>query len=605
MGLGVATAAGLAAWTEGLTPWLLVLATVAAVTLALGQRTSWPFAAAGAPALLLAGYAVLLRLAPLTGMGLAATGAVALTVTAVVPIALLARQGVLRVPHRRAVVVGALVIVVPVLLMAALGPVLGATGWGPTWAMKNDAVWNMVTARQLLGDGGVAAARPNSSPLTAGLIAMAAAVGRGGLAARELLGHDVRRAAELWLLVVHAACALAALVALRTTRGSTPTLRATAAVVTGLAAMSWYVVGFAFQFGFYNSSLALMLLLGAWLAWLESREAPVVAAVVLAAATIALLATWAPLAVIPLALAAVVLVRNVRDLVRNPSFRWAWWAGAIAAVGAYGALVTLGDLQREGAALAVDGGIQPVSSHHVAIVTIVTGLVLLLHALRERSAHRLIGAVTVVVASVAGIGYLVLQRTGAGANPWGYYPVKMAWSVCCLLLVLLLASAHSVLGPRRFARVEAVIRPARLESVLAGLCAAAVAGVLMIQVPMPGFRAVLPLAGVARGTGIAAGAARARDLFAVAEDGVPTIAARYHGRTTDKFLNAWLLQLESESSDDPIRHFSYVMDPESEAQVCSAIRTWGVPVTVRTTDPGLEAGLRAECSDARFTVVRG
>ena len=66
------------------------------------------------------------------------------------------------------------------------------------------------------------------------------------------------------------------------------------------------------------------------------------------------------------------------------------------------------------------------------------------------------------------------------------------------------------------------------------------------------------------GTGLAADPWRANAAFDAATDGSPTIVARYHeSPTTDRFVNGWLLQLESVRSDEHIRAFSYMLDPET------------------------------------------
>src|SRR5690606_16138257 len=159
------------------------------------------------------------------------------------------------------------------------------------------------TARMMIGDGGLDAdAHPNSSPLTAGLIALAAAPGRES--ASLMLEHDVTRMAQLWFLAALAGTVLAGLVGLRATQMASAGIRIGAAVVSALVASSWFVWGFALQFGFVNATIALVVMLAAWLAWLEARVAPILGSAVLSLAAVAMLATWAPLAAVPGVLAA-------------------------------------------------------------------------------------------------------------------------------------------------------------------------------------------------------------------------------------------------------------------------------------------------------------
>jgi hypothetical protein len=96
-------------------------------------------------------------------------------------------------------------IVLPLLCvpaLALLGVAMTTVGTGDLeWAMHNDAVWNLVTTRMLIADGGLdAIAHPNASPLTPGLLSIAAAVGRDAVLPQDLLRHDVGAFAAFWLI---------------------------------------------------------------------------------------------------------------------------------------------------------------------------------------------------------------------------------------------------------------------------------------------------------------------------------------------------------------------------------------------------------------------
>ena len=67
---------------------------------------------------------------------------------------------------------------------------------------------------------------------------------------------------------------LAALIGARSVHGGTRTARIVAAVITGLIPLSWFTFGFAVQFGFYNATVAFVLLLAAWLSSLETGVSP-------------------------------------------------------------------------------------------------------------------------------------------------------------------------------------------------------------------------------------------------------------------------------------------------------------------------------------------
>lgn len=596
----LAVAGGLSAlwWAVGISPWPLVIVVVLAGALVIGQRASWPFAIAGSLIVVLAFLAILLRVAPFTGLGLSGAVGLAMALGIAGYLVVLARVRDPRLPHRRALLVGAPAVAVPVLIVVVGGPIALALGAGPTWAMHNDAVWNLMTARFMIEDGGLRADQhPNASPLTGGLIAVAASVGRGAVGAQDLLRHDVSRMAELWLLVVLAGATLAGLIGLRSTHSAPRPLRVVAAVATALIPLSWFVVGFAFQFGFVNASLSMLILLASWLAWLETRVAPLLGSSILSLATVAMLATWAPLAAVPGALAVVALFSRLSVLVRQRGPALVWWAIAAAPVPIYAVVVTLADLRREGAALAVEGGIHALDPLHVTIIGAVATLAVVFYALRTRAPHVLLGFGIVAVASAIGLAYLMLQRVNAGVPYWGYYPVKMAWMVCSLLLVITTAALLASVAEFRGRRVASVLATASVGLLI---------GTLMMQTPPawgPRWAHLLPFVDIVTGTGVASSPDQARELFAIAEDGQKDMAVRLIDPGTDRFLNSWLLQLESDDALDPIRHYSYLLNPEDDAQVCEAIRVWGGDVRVHTSDPRLDERLARLCPDADVTVV--
>lgn len=592
----IAVALGVVLFATGVSPWVAPLAVLFTLTLAIGQRTSWPFALAAAVIAELALVALVLRFTPAVGLSLVGGAAIMFGLLGAIGIAVLVRLRAHRFITRRELRVVLPLIAVPALaiaVVAAHGVLAGIL----EWAMRGDAVWNLVTARMLIADGGLdAVAHPNASPLTPGLLAITAAVGRDVVPAAELLRHDVGRFATFWLAATAASALLAALIGARSVHGASRTARVAAAAVSGLLPFTWFMFGFATQFGFYNASLTILLLLASWLAWLETRVAPVAGAAGLSLAAVALLATWAPVAIIPFALAVFALLSRLGSLRGGGLARRRLWLLALAAapVPLYAVVVTLPDLRREGAALAVDGGIFPLQPVHVAIVVIVALVVSTVAALHLHQRHALRGLVIVLVAAAAAGAYLLWQRAGE-PTLWGYYPVKFAWLVCALLLVVLTAAVLAELAGLRGRRWTAA-------GVL-GL-AAALPLTLMAQVPPTTDRAVSVLTPIAIATqrGVAAGEPAATRLFALSEPGRRTLALSYLGETGDRFLNSWLLQLESTDASDPIRVYAYLLDPADEAQACDAVRTWGGPVRVVTSDPTLPERFADGCAGADAVV---
>ena len=585
---------GVVLFAAGVTPWLAPAAAVFCVTLAIGQRTSWPFALAAGVIVTTTATALIVRFTPGWGIGLVVGSAILFGLIGGAGLIGFTAARQPRLVGRRALRVGFPVLAVPVGLMAVVGAMTLASG-NLEWAMHNDAVWNLVTTRIMVEDGGLdAIAHPNPSPLTPGLLAMAIAVGRSGVAAGDLLAHDISRFASFWLLATLTAALLAAMIGARSVHGGARAARITAAGVTAVIPISWFTFGFAAQFGFYNATLALVLLLATWLAWLEARTVPVAAATVLSLATVALLATWAPLAFVPVALAATAVVTR---LVTPPRGRagirgLALAVIAVSPVAVYVVAVTLPDLRRDGAALAVDGGIMPLQLSHVAVIATVTLGVAVLNAVQRNQVHQLVGVMVVCAAGAVAGGYLMWQRAGT-ASLWGYYPAKFAWLLVSLLLVVLAAA---------LAGEMAGLRARRLATAGTAIVAIAVPASLMWLVPPDRMSSALTPVAIAAGTGVAGGAPAAQTLFELAEPGERTLALSYLDPSTDRFLNSWLLQLESRTAEEPIRYYSYVLDPTNEEQACDAVRAWDAPVRIVTSDRTLPERFAALCDDADFTV---
>ena len=612
-GLGIAGAVGLLAWLLGWTPWLLVLATLVAVALAVAQFANIRVGITASILAVLGSYAVLIRLFHRFGLGFSLLGALFLTLVIVGALLVLIRQhrsGWLVLPRRNTALTAAALLLVALLVEAVWIPWQTARGYGPVWAMHGDALGQMLKIRQIFTSGGVnVAVDQNSSPLTSALMAMAAVVGRSGLGPQGNMAHDVVRFAELWALMIFATAILAALITWRATiKSNSLPLRIGAVIVAALLPMTWYFSGFALIFGFYNSTLTLLILLGAWHIWLESsRVNPVLTVGLLSLATIALLATWAPLALIPAGLAALVFIltllrwRDAGTLAMQSA-----WPLIIAAlpIPLYGFLVTLRDFAYEGDALAGDGSIMPVPGWHTFWVLVVAALAVAFAAAATREWYLLWGLGIVYFTGLAGLVFLVWQRVAAGfpfppnePREWGYYPIKMAWALTSFLLVIGLAAIFGALTRS----VESV-----LVTSLKGLLAVAVVWALMMQIGP--WRLFFTPFDIIRALPASPAEApwRANLVFAVDEPERATILVRYAETPefpdADRFANSWLLQAFTIINTDPMRGFASWLNTHDDDNVCDAILNWNRPVTVLTTDVELEQRLRAICPQADFTV---
>jgi hypothetical protein len=378
--------------------------------------------------------------------------------------------------------------------------------------------------------------------------------------------------------------------------------------------LTWYFAGLAFAFGFFNSTVTLVILLVAWCLWLAQDEAPpLLVAGLLSLTTVALLATWAPVAVIPAGLTILVLFRALRLILAAPSVRgWLLWVLVALPVPLYGLLVTLQDFGEQGDALAVEGGIPPMRTSHLFLVAGFATLVVLARCWQVRQWRLLGGLVTVLAASVALLAVLVFLNTRVGMPGWGYYPIKAAWAVTSLLLLVGLSTLFAVLLDLKIYGV--------LQA-LGGMVGLVLVGVLMLQYSYQpvGVRNFLAPIEVLRSSGPASGPWRANILFdsyrrdhltiLALEDArwmVPDQVVPGDGRA-DRTANFWLLQVHpgaglpgSEVND--MRIHAYTLDPRSVPGICATMRDWNQPVEVLTVDWHLEQELRDYCPDLTFTV---
>lgn len=464
---------------------------------------------------------------------------------------------------------------------------------GFSWAMHEDAVWNTVSARFMVADGGFnAAIHPHSSPLTAALMASQMAFGRGAVPSADLLLHDSMAFGNLWLLFVIIASVLACVAVARFVPNRHPRWQLFLAAAAALLPWSWYVAGWSFDLGYLNASLSVVILLGAWIAWREGREQPVVVSFALALSTTALLATWAPLALMPLALLAVHSLDIVRS--RNRTH-------LIAAICAWGVvvtyvvLVTLRDFARESTALSFDGGMFNYPSWLFAltlVAVVVTALVL--GAKRSTDRPLMFGVLSVSVASAVAVAYLLFQRRGA-ETLWGYYPAKMGWISSILLVVLFLG-----VGTRLAARIGRTDRR-RVAFVAVAL---ATAGILCCVQPPSRFDVFSPL-NLVTASGIARHNALVPVVSELASPGTKNVVYNWSTPDGDTFTDLWLLQLPSVTGAEPLRTYAYYVATSQLESVCEVDRVWGASVKVHTTEERLESLLNETCPDNGLTVVVG
>jgi hypothetical protein len=591
--IAVAVAGGLGivlAFT-GLSPWLLWASAWAALVLALSTAMPVVLAVAGAFVFPMALWVVLARVLQPVPVGLDLKAHVVLVVLFALALGLAWRRRAL-LPSidgrmRRALFALAPVstIVLALVIYTQAFPVRGVA-----WAMHNDSVWNTVATRLMVMDEGVdVAAHPNVAPGVSAMMSAATSAGRSGLPADAVLLHDLQLQSQFWLLAMLATAVLVGLAVAARIRRMRPLPAVVAVVAATLLPFSWFVAGNAMQFGFINSTLALVLLLAAWIAWERLAVSPWGALAVLSASIVMMLATWAPLAVIPLGLTVVALFRLGRAWWSDLRAR-GWLALILVAlpVPAYGLAITLGDLAREGDALGSNGGIFPVSPTSIVVAFAALLFAATVRGVLQSAWSDVIGAVVVIAASTLALAYLLVQRLDADFL-WGYYPAKFGWVVMAFAIIVFTVVLASTIdaAPRR-------------QPLLASVAAVLVIA-FMTLVP-PNRATFLPLASVAGLGPLAVDETTVNTLLELFDDDQHRLVASLHGNSSDRFVNNWLIQLGTRDGAEPVRAFAYDLDPTSPSRLCEAATAWNGDVEVFTADPDLVEALDS-CSAVSDVIV--
>ena len=206
-----------------------------------------------------------------------------------------------------------------------VSPVLGALGWVGTsvaaqfvpgaarlsWVMNGDGFNNLFYSNVILSARGLALGQSeNPVPLPASLLALAMSPGRATIPDRTQLAHDLASLTVVWTIILAATCILTGAVVASAIPKRYPQAVAVASALGSLLPLTWYAAGLPAQWGYFNANVVMPILLATWLAFLASRRFPVTALVVLSGLTTLVLATWAPLVLVPGALGIVILVKH-------------------------------------------------------------------------------------------------------------------------------------------------------------------------------------------------------------------------------------------------------------------------------------------------------
>ena len=581
----------------GITPWILVIVFASLSFRAFADKVEDSVALASTVIVIFCFESLVIRFAPIFSIdfhGLNAAALLCAGAALTVRISRINAQSPLPEKSRRTLTpIGVLYGLVGALMLFMV--VTGSRFMA--WATNSDAVWTLVQARTLFADNGmIRDSLINPAPLTGTLIASAFRFDQNSSESADLLAHEITMAGQLWLLVIIVTALLVGHLVNESMQVSGSVFRWIGTLGSALLMFTWYFAGYATQFGFYNASIALCVLLSTWAVWNSVALKPGTQSLLLSGATLAMLATWAPLALAPAFLTAFHSFRQRRAIIahRNETVKTLTGFGVLAA---YIMGIAIPDLIKTGSALGADGGMIDIKPIHALIVGSLTLVAIAALAKIENSYDSLlvVGYQVLLIAFALGIGYLMLQRLDVQTQ-WGYYAAKFAWLATSLVLVIGLQAFGRLLGQLRSKSVRAV-------SIVGG------SAVLLVALLLPGFPnpnvVFAPLTNIAYDEQTGRNS-KVNVVSKLASYGQKNIA---FGLSTapsrDGELNLWLLQLNAMEESDPfqIRSYSYHTDGADATLTCGAIQVWGENVTVHTSHLDNVTVLRETCGSLRYSVV--
>ena len=491
----------------------------------------------------------------------------------------------------------------PLWVPALLGPVVwvttvlsgaasGSSARMP-WTLMGDAITHLLFARNMLDVGGVpTGTSQNPVPLPAALIAVGDWAGRTQVADADLLAHDMRGLGVIWTLLITATCFTAGLAAAMTIGTRYPRLAAAAGAIGSVLPLTWFVSGYAIEFGFYNAHVVLPVLFVCWVVMIADRRSGVAVLLILMLATTVLLATWTPAALVPVALGARIVLQQRGRLVATRSARIVLSLGTAQGLACVG-LVVLPGLRGQGSALSADGDVYPLSPW-VALASLIAALTVAMIA--RRRGDPLAGPIVAMAAGSA-LGVLGLLLVNAGqATVWNYYPLKFAWLTTVLALLVLVPTT-----------VRLVVSTGRLVAggLVGGVLVLALAVALTLAPrAIEGRSTSNPLVWAMSGSAFA-DPDQLDQILRGSDSSRPSILWE-SGQDDEKITNFWILQMLSgfPDDDDPLYRISYSYHPDDLTDLCEITRLVRPPLTVRTAESGLSDELVSSCPgvDARVVV---
>ncbi len=323
------------------------------------------------------------------------------------------------------------------------------------WMLNNDAPFNSLMVRRMVESNGAAPSFTDvpslvQQAMSAAVATLGIPLAQPGASTVSLLSTQAQVLALLWL-----ACGpVFAGIAFRELATSPRWLRLGLTALAGLYPLSWFLLGNSIGLGFFNVPVAVLGLGLSWVLWRTPTTTSLGAALRSSAlwlSVVFVMGAWIPLAVVPLALAVAASwpTRATRALIGH---RWMLAYAGAGVFGVYGLAVALPSYLRFGSSLSVNGAM--VDFGRLTAVTILCGVALVaLLASRRWFVHGSNATgLLIMVAAIAG----ALVYITAPTRDWTYYPAKLAWIACFVVVFIALLTFWEFTYRSEFARARGV-----------------------------------------------------------------------------------------------------------------------------------------------------
>lgn len=452
------------------------------------------------------------------------------------------------------------------------------------WMLAGDAQTNTDTAIEILSKNGIPS-------VFATLSQSSMAFFIGGSLDLQQLDTSFIPIMQIQSLALFGAWAIASilfgLIANRGLSLSPPLIRMLIVFLGASFPLSWFILGFSVQAGFYNSPFALISLASAWLIWRDFEMArgkvgiPQLAFMV-AAVFLAALA-WTPLAIIPTSLLAVAYVRYVIPIMARNSNRRIIFIG-LNLLMLTGALFFVPVVVQNMRSASADGFMTELPPQFIAVIFILAIFVAVTargSLLKMGSTNA--GLLAVTVSGALGIALLSLQAAGSPFTlSWAYYPRKAAWFMSFFILFILFMEV--------FRRLFWEMSLSKFRKVLGALCLTALLSISVRNVPYwaSGPLKAFPMLAIATSVNDTSG-----ELNEIS-DALNHKQVRLEYGENDFIVNQWVFQWLKFKNQPPV--WSYAYSPiTTPRDVCSLASAWGGQVTLLTQNDEIRVLANQQC----------